>query len=172
MLLKIVKTHRMKQLFTSKTITYLKKNVNNIIDFVFIIFLLIESFIKCRIKSNIYSSNHFSIEIVFNLHTIQQSTKNTRQYRKTNINVLQKSMKQKFQMFSFFSLKNVVFIDERVNFLIFAITRSIEKSTSLIKIYKYFKLDFNEKCKKTVQKIKRLHKLYQKKKLRKNIKEI
>ena len=139
----------MKQLFTSKIITYSKKNVNSIINFVFATFLLIESFIKCRIKSNIYSSNHFSIEIVFNLHTIQQLTKNTRQYRKTNINVLQKSMKQKFQIFSSLSLKNAVFIDERVNFLISAITKSIEKSISLIKICKYFKFDFDVKCKKT-----------------------
>ena len=93
MLLKIVETHRMKQFFISKIITYSKKNVNNIINFVFVIFLLIENLIKCKIKLNIYSSNHFSIEIVFNLHTIQQSTKNIRQYRKTNINVLQKNMK-------------------------------------------------------------------------------
>ena len=150
MLLKIIEIHRIKQLFISKIITYLKRNVNNIINFVFVIFLLIESFIKCRIKSNIYSSNHFSIEIVFNLHTIQQSTKNISQYRKTNINVLQKNMKQKLQMFSFLSLKNVVFIDERINFLIFAITKNIEKSISLIKICKYFKFDFDVECKKTI----------------------
>ena len=75
-------------------------------------------------------------------------------------------------MFSFFSLKNVVFIDERVNFLISTITKNIEKSISLIKICKYFKFDFDVKCKKTTQKMKRLHKLYQKKTSRKHEKNI
>ena len=160
-LLEIAETHRMKQLLTPETITYSERGANSTIGLVFATPLLTESLIKCRTKPDIYSSDHFPIETVFNLHTIQQSARNTRQYRKTDIGVLQESMRQELQTFPSLSLEDAASIDERENLLVSAITRSIEKSTPMTRICKHSKPGFDAKCKETAQKVRRLHKLYQ-----------
>ena len=153
----------MKQLFTSKTIIYSKTDVSNTINLIFAIFLLIDSFITCRILSNIYFSNHFFIKIVFNFQTISQFEKTIRQHRKIDAKILIKCMKQKFLTLLFYDHNNTFEINEYVNQLLTAITRNIEKFISLARICKYFKSDFDEKCKKITTTTRRLHKVFQKK---------
>ena len=84
MLIKIAKTHEMKQLLASKTIIYSNKDNNNTIDFIFVISLLIENRINCRTKSNQHFFDHYSIEITFNLKTIKQfATKKNNSKKRT-----------------------------------------------------------------------------------------
>ena len=90
MLIKVAKTHEMKQLLASKTITYSNKDSNNTIDFIFVTSLLIESRINCKTKSNQHFFDHYSIEITFNLKTIKQLATKKKQFKKTNTTLLKK----------------------------------------------------------------------------------
>ena len=167
-LIEIAETHEMKQLLTSRTMTYSNKKSSSIINLVYAIFLLIENRISCRTRSDLHFSNHYSIEIIFNLKIIEQSTIEKRRFRKTNTTLLRDHMKQKLDRMSRNHLRNEEKINEFVIYITIAIQRSIEISTFTIHICKYFMLDFDEECKEAMMKINRLHRRHQSTRSQKN----
>ena len=167
-LIKIAKTHDLNQLLTSKTITYSNKKHNFIINLIFAIFLLFDDYINCRTKFDQHFSNHHSIKTIFNLKTMKQFIFEKKQFKKTNFEKLKKSMIFELNHMPANQLKNSKKINEQIKWLMIVIQNSIETSTQLIRIFEYFMSNFDEKCKKTVTTINRLHKTYQKTKNQKN----
>ena len=94
-LIEIAEIYEMKQLLTSRTITYSNKKSSNIINLVYVIFLLIENRISCKTIFDLHFSNYYSIEIIFNLRIIEQFTAKKRRFKKTNTTLLKNYIKQK-----------------------------------------------------------------------------
>ena len=160
-LLEVAEAHHMRQLLTPNTITYSEAGANSTIDLVFATPLLADSLITCRTQQTIYSSDHFPIETAFDLRTIVQPEKKIRQFKKTDGEALRENMKQELQALPLYGHNNTAEIDEFVDSLLAAITRSIEKSTPLVRLCKYSKPGFDEECKEAVTTAKHLHKVYQ-----------
>ena len=167
-LIKITKTHDLNQLLTSKTITYSNKKHNFIINLIFAIFLLFDDYISCCTKFDQHFSNYHSIKTIFNLKTMKQFILEKKQFKKTNFEKLKKSMIFELNHMPANQLKNNKKINEQIKWLMIVIQNSIETSTQLIRIFEYFMSNFDEKCKKIVTTINRLHKAYQKTKNQKN----
>lgn len=160
-LLALVKQYGLHLLLKTGTITYNEGGHQSTIDLIFASTAISECLIICKIPNDSeYGSDHRPILSVFNLETINQTIEPRRQFKETDVKVLQEIIVDNSAQISDFPLQTPNNIDICLELLIAAINKSIVASTPLRKITAKSKLGFNSECKIAQIRARRLQKYF------------
>jgi hypothetical protein len=164
----IAEEFRLKRTLPRGTITWRQGNRQSTIDLTFVTQLLRESFTECSIAEDMDNhSDHYPIQTTFNLHTIAAKQQEKRNWNKTDIDILQKTLKEEILKEPaltpvsgrFNNLKNG--LDAQVGSLAKTIRTAIEASTPLVKICSKSKAGFTKECKEASREAKRRRRTWQ-----------
>lgn len=151
-----------------ETGTYLDKNAESIIDFLFLTQSLRDSLIICQTREFKYRLNHYPIIIWVNFKTSQQPVEHKCQFQKTDQKKLFEYFNKEIQTLPESQLKIKKEIDEQVRLVITAIQQNIKFSTLLVRICKRSVPGFDCEYKKAQMQARRSHKIFQRDRIKEN----